>query len=84
MASMTLQMARRGVITIPKPLRDSYGMQPGDTFTILNLGGVFVLNPRRSEFDAIADKIASQWAERDVGDDARSPEGGAGSAWKLN
>jgi len=61
--SMSLQMAKRGVITIPKPLRDSYGMRPGDTFTLLNLDGVFVLNPHRSEIDAIADKIAAQWAE---------------------
>ena len=61
--SITLQMTKRGAITIPKPLRDSYGMHPGDTFTLLDLGGVFVLNPRRSEIDAIADKIAVQWAE---------------------
>jgi len=61
--SITLQMAKRGVITIPKSLRDSYGMRPGDMFTLLDLGGVFVLNPRRSEIDAIADKIAAQWAE---------------------
>ena len=38
-------------------------MHPSDTFTLLDLGGVFVLNPRRSEIDAIADKIAVQWAE---------------------
>ena len=63
MASITLQMAQRGIITIPKYLRESYGMQPGDTFTLLDLGGVFVLNPRRSEIDAIADKMAAQWAE---------------------
>ncbi len=61
--SITLQMAKRGVITIPKSLRDSYGMQPGDTFTLLDLGGIFILNPRRAEIDAIADKIAGQWAE---------------------
>jgi len=63
MASIILQMSKRGVITIPKSLRDSYGMQAGDTFTLLDLGGVFVLNPRRSEIDAIADKIAAKWAE---------------------
>ena len=63
MTSITLQMARRGVITIPKSLRESYGMQPGDTFTLLDLGGVFVLNPQRSEIDVIADKVAAQWRE---------------------
>jgi len=63
MANITLQMAQRGVITIPKSLREFYGIQPGDTFTLLDLGGVFVLNPRRSEIDAIAEKMAAQWAE---------------------
>ena len=62
MTSFTLQMAQRGVITISKSLRDSYGMRPGDTFTLLDLGGVFVLNPGLSEIDAIADRIASQGA----------------------
>jgi bifunctional DNA-binding transcriptional regulator/antitoxin component of YhaV-PrlF toxin-antitoxin module len=63
MDDMTLQMAQRGVITIPKELRQAYHLEPGDTFTILDLGGVFVLSPRRSEIDALADKIASQWAK---------------------
>ncbi|MCL0069859.1 AbrB/MazE/SpoVT family DNA-binding domain-containing protein [Dehalococcoidia bacterium] len=63
MESITLQMAQRGVITIPKSLRESYGMRPGDTFVLLDLGGVLVLSPQRSQIDAIADEIASQWAE---------------------
>jgi bifunctional DNA-binding transcriptional regulator/antitoxin component of YhaV-PrlF toxin-antitoxin module len=63
MTSITLQLAQRGVITIPKSLRESYGLQTGDTLTLLDLGGVFVLSPRRSEIDAIADKMAAQWAE---------------------
>lgn len=63
MESIILQMAQRGVFTLPKSLRESYGIQPGDMFTLLDLGGVFVLSPRRSEIDEIADKIAKQWAE---------------------
>lgn len=63
MESVDLQMAQRGIITIPKSLRESYGLRPGDTFTLIDLGGVFVLSPRRSEIDAIADKIADQWTE---------------------
>ncbi|MBN1425111.1 AbrB/MazE/SpoVT family DNA-binding domain-containing protein [Candidatus Fermentibacteria bacterium] len=63
MASMTLQMAQRGVITVPKELRESYGLRPGDSFTLIDLGGVFVLSRRRSEIDVIADKVAAQWAE---------------------
>jgi bifunctional DNA-binding transcriptional regulator/antitoxin component of YhaV-PrlF toxin-antitoxin module len=63
MDSVQLQMAQRGVITIPKSLRESYGFQPGDTFTLIDLGGVFVLSPRRSEIDTLASKIADQWTE---------------------
>jgi AbrB family looped-hinge helix DNA binding protein len=63
MPSVNLQMAQRGIITIPKSLRESYGLQPGDTFTLIDLGGVFVLSPRRSEIDTIADKVASQWTD---------------------
>jgi len=61
MTSINVQMAQRGVITIPKSLRESYGMRPGDTLTLIDLDGVFVLSPRKSEIDAIADKIAEEW-----------------------
>lgn len=63
MSTVTLQMAQRGVISIPKAVRDFYGLKPGDTFALLDLGGVFVLSPRASEIDAIADGIAAQWSE---------------------
>lgn len=63
MDSMILQMAKRGVITIPQRLRETYGMQPGDTFTLVDLGGVFVLSPRRSEIDVLAERIGAQWTE---------------------
>jgi bifunctional DNA-binding transcriptional regulator/antitoxin component of YhaV-PrlF toxin-antitoxin module len=55
--TMTIQMAQRGVVTLPKALRDNYNLQPGDSFTLLDLGGVFVLSPQRSEIDALADRI---------------------------
>jgi hypothetical protein len=38
-------------------------MRPGDSFVLLDLGGVFVLSPQRSQIDAIANEIASQWTE---------------------
>ncbi len=63
MTSIDVQMAQRGIITIPKPLRESYGMAPGDTLTLIDLGGVLVLSPRKSEIDALADKIAETWTE---------------------
>jgi AbrB family looped-hinge helix DNA binding protein len=61
MDSTTVKMAKRGIITIPQPIRESYGMQPGDTFTLLDLGGVLVLSPRRSEIDVLAERTRAQW-----------------------
>jgi bifunctional DNA-binding transcriptional regulator/antitoxin component of YhaV-PrlF toxin-antitoxin module len=62
--TMTIQMAQRGVLILPKALRDSYNLQPGDSFTLLDLGGVFVLSPRRSEIDPIADRLTRALTER--------------------
>jgi AbrB family looped-hinge helix DNA binding protein len=64
MTAMDVHMAQRGIVTIPKSLRDSYDLGPGDTFTLIDPGGVFLLNPQRSEIDVIADRIAGQWREK--------------------
>jgi len=63
MDSVNLQIAQRGVITIPKSLRDAYGLETGDWLTLMDLGGVFVLSPQPSEIDALAAKLAGQWSE---------------------
>lgn len=55
--TITLQLAQRGLITLPKPLRDCYRLKPGDALTLLDLGGVFVLSPQYSEVDGLADRI---------------------------
>jgi bifunctional DNA-binding transcriptional regulator/antitoxin component of YhaV-PrlF toxin-antitoxin module len=58
MDTMTIQVAQRGLVTLPKALREAYRLNPGDELTLLDLGGVFLLIPRRSEVDALADKIS--------------------------
>jgi bifunctional DNA-binding transcriptional regulator/antitoxin component of YhaV-PrlF toxin-antitoxin module len=57
--TMTVQVAQRGVLTLPKSLRQAYHIQEGDLLTLLDLGGVFVLTPRRTEIDDIADELRS-------------------------
>jgi len=54
---MILQVAQRGVVTLPKALRDTYRIREGDQLTLLDLGGVFVLSTRKSEIDNLADQI---------------------------
>jgi bifunctional DNA-binding transcriptional regulator/antitoxin component of YhaV-PrlF toxin-antitoxin module len=59
MYTTTVQIAKRGLLTIPKALREAYNIESGDAFTLLDLGGVFVLSPRSSEVDALANTIAA-------------------------
>jgi len=33
------------VVTLPAELREKYGIQPGDSFRLVDLDGVFVLTP---------------------------------------
>ena len=60
----TVRMAQRGVVTLPKSLRESYNLRPGDDFTLLDLGGVFVLSPRRSEVDSLANRLTQALTEQ--------------------
>lgn len=62
MSETTVQMTDRGVITLPKKLRDAYRLRGGANLTLLDLGGVFVLNPQPSRIDVLADQVAEQWA----------------------
>lgn len=52
-----IRVAQRGVVTLPKSLREAYGLEAGDLLTLLDLGGVFVFSPRQTEIDALADRI---------------------------
>jgi AbrB family looped-hinge helix DNA binding protein len=59
-----VQVVRRGIITLPKELREQNQINEGDILTLVDLGdGVFVLSPRRSRVDEIADKLAKEWQE---------------------
>jgi bifunctional DNA-binding transcriptional regulator/antitoxin component of YhaV-PrlF toxin-antitoxin module len=62
--TISLQVAQRGLVTLPKALRQAYSIREGDQLTLLDLGGVFVLSPRRSEIDRIADQIGSALVEQ--------------------
>lgn len=41
----TVQLRERGVVTLPKALRDRYGLAAGDALRVLDLDGVFVVTP---------------------------------------
>lgn len=59
-----VQVVRRGIITLPKELRELNNIEEGDTITLIDLGdGVVVMSPKRSRVDEIADKLARQWQD---------------------
>ncbi len=41
----TIQVRKRGVMTIPSELREKYSIQEGDTFQLVDMDGIFVLTP---------------------------------------
>jgi bifunctional DNA-binding transcriptional regulator/antitoxin component of YhaV-PrlF toxin-antitoxin module len=42
---LTIQVRQRGALTLPVELRQRYNIQPGDTFRVVDLDGIFVLTP---------------------------------------
>jgi len=62
--TITVKITQRGAVVIPQKIRQAYNLKTGDTLTLLDMGGVFVLSQRSSEVDTIADKITSQLVDR--------------------
>ena len=59
-----VQVVRRGIITLPKELREHNNIEEGDTLTLIDLGdGVVVMSPQRSRVDDIANKLAKEWQD---------------------
>jgi len=42
---IAIQVRQRGTLTLPTPLHRKYNIEPGDTFRLLDLDGIFVLTP---------------------------------------
>ena len=41
----TVQVRKRGVLTLPAELRAKYGIEEGDTFRLVDLDGILLLTP---------------------------------------
>ena len=66
-----VQVARRGVITLPKELCEQNKIKEGDVLTLKDLGdGVVVMSRRRPRVDDIADELSKEW--RDSGESLQS------------
>ena len=55
---LNIQLSQRGVLVLPKAIRDTYQLNAGDVLTLVDLGGVFVLTPQKPQVDQQADALA--------------------------
>ncbi len=67
MVTKTVQIRRKGVITLPVELRRRYDLAVGDIFTLLDLGdGSFLLTPHVSQVARLGDQVSQVMAEESV------------------
>jgi AbrB family looped-hinge helix DNA binding protein len=67
MSALTVQIRRKGVITLPKEVRDRYDLNEGDVLTLEELGdGSFLLIPRVSQVARLGDRVAEILEEEEV------------------
>ena len=67
MATMTVQIRRKGIITLPMEMRRRYSLDEGDVFTLVDLGdGSFLLTPRVSQVARLGDQVARVIGEEGV------------------
>jgi bifunctional DNA-binding transcriptional regulator/antitoxin component of YhaV-PrlF toxin-antitoxin module len=53
----TIQVRKRGVLTLPNELREKYNIRDGETFRIVDLDGVFILTPMAPMVPELAREI---------------------------
>jgi len=67
MTTLTVQIRRKGVITLPMELRRQYRLDEGDVLTMLDLGdGSLLLIPRVSQVARLGDEVARLMDEAGV------------------
>lgn len=57
--TMTIQIRKKGSLTLPVDLRNKYNLDEGDVFTLIDLGdGSFLLTPQVSQVSRSGDRVA--------------------------
>ena len=57
MTTTTIVIRKQGRWTLPSELREKYGIKEGDTFSLIDLGGSFLITPRVSQVARLGDRI---------------------------
>ena len=57
--TMTIQIRKKGGLSLPVEFRDKYNLNEGDVFTLIDLGdGSFLLTPRISQVNRLGDRVS--------------------------
>jgi len=55
----TIQIRKKGSLTLPVEVRKKYSLEAGDVFTLIDLGdGSFLLTPRVSQVNRLGNRVA--------------------------
>lgn len=55
--STLVKVGKRGVITLPKQVRDAHNIENGDHLRLVDLDGVLLLTDQTRELDQLSDRI---------------------------
>jgi bifunctional DNA-binding transcriptional regulator/antitoxin component of YhaV-PrlF toxin-antitoxin module len=67
MSTTTIQIRKKGSLTLPMELRNKYQLTEGDVFTLIELGdGTFLLTPRVSQVNRLADRVSDILTEENI------------------
>ena len=61
--SIAIQIRQRGALTFPTQIRKKYNIQPGDTYYLVDLDGIFILTPMKPMVPELAAEIERQLKE---------------------
>lgn len=61
-----IQIRSKGTITLPAELRRKYNLEEGETLTLVDMGGVFMIAPQDSKVMRSADRVAKKVREANV------------------
>lgn len=66
MTIYSVQVAKRGMITLPAKVRRDNQIQEGQMMTLIDLEGVLILVPKELQTDSLANRLAKAWQEQDI------------------
>lgn len=64
MAIYQIQVAKRGVITLPAKVRRENQIEEGQILSLLDLDGVLIITPQELQTDRLVNQLAKTWQEQ--------------------